>query len=303
MTSIATAADITPDTRTLIFATAGHVDHGKTSLVHRLTGTDTDTLKEEKQRGLTINLGFAYAHYPDENLTLGFVDVPGHSDFINNMTHEFKTPLATIGLAVDSMRHPATKGDEERQEYYAQLISDEKKRLTGHIEKILQLAKMDRGDIIIKPERFSCEQLLNEAVTNMQLQADARDGSVRLVVEDAIGDITADRSHLYNAVINLLDNAIKYSEKPPQVVLMAKKQKDGLKIIVEDNGIGMSSEDQKRVLETFYRAQTGDVHDVKGFGLGLSYVKEIVNLHRGEMIVKSILGSGSQIGFQIPTSL
>jgi len=222
------------------------------------------------------------------------------SDFISNMTHEFKTPLATIGLAVDSMRHPAVKGDEEQMEHFAGLIKNEKKRLNGHIEKILQLAKMERGELQLKPEQLDLKALADEAIKSMELQATSRGGSIQIEAEVASAEVRGDRLHLFNAIVNLLDNAIKYCEKPPEIVLSLGTIAQGAFVQVKDNGIGMSTEEQKRVFDTFYRVQSGDVHTVKGFGLGLSYVREIVSLHKGEMLLQSQKGQGSIIGFKLP---
>lgn len=222
------------------------------------------------------------------------------SDFISNMTHEFKTPLATIGLAVDSMRHPAVKGDEEQMEHFAGLIKTEKKRLNGHVEKILQLAKMERGELQLKPEQLDLKALADEAIKSMELQAASRGGSIQIETEVVSAEVKGDRLHLFNAIVNLLDNAIKYCERPPEIVLRLETMAQGAFLQVKDNGIGMSAEEQKRVFDTFYRVQSGDVHTVKGFGLGLSYVREIVTLHKGEMLLQSQKGEGSVIGFKLP---
>lgn len=222
------------------------------------------------------------------------------SDFISNMTHEFKTPLATIGLAVDSMRHPAVKSNDEQIEHFAGLIKTEKKRLNSHIEKILQLAKMERGELQLKPEQLNLQELAEEAAASMRLQASSKGGHIVLEGSDEVVSVKGDRLHLFNAIINLLDNAIKYCERAPDIVLSLKQHQGQTYLQVADNGIGMKPEEQKRIFDTFYRVQRGDVHNVKGFGLGLSYVREIVGLHQGEMLLESEKGKGSIIGFKLP---
>ncbi len=222
------------------------------------------------------------------------------SDFINNMTHEFKTPLATIGLAVDSIRHPNVKSVPAEIDRLSNIIDQENKRMHGHVERILQLAKMESGSLIVSKERLDLNKMLNEAAENMKLQAESRNAHIELELDQSIEELFADPTHLFNSVINLLDNALKYCEQIPNIRLASERVKNGIKVSVTDNGIGMNDEIQKRVTETFFRVQSGNLHDVKGFGLGLSYVREIVRLHDGELFIKSTPQQGSVIGFILP---
>lgn len=223
------------------------------------------------------------------------------SDFINNMTHEFKTPLATIGLALDSIRHPNVSSNPKEVSKFMGIIDQENKRLTSHVEKILQLAKMEKGELVIEKEVSDFNELIQETVDAFQLKLESREASLQLNLQPEIPKISIDPDHIFNAVANLLDNAIKYSTEKPEIVITSSSDSGFCKILVSDKGIGMTLEEQKNVLKTFYRAQKGDVHNVKGFGLGLSYTREVVRLHGGQMIMVSTAGKGSTIGFKIPT--
>ncbi len=222
------------------------------------------------------------------------------SDFINNMTHEFKTPLATIGLALDSIKHPGVVGKPEQIDRFTGIISEENKRLTGHVEKILQLAKMEKGELVISKEKSNLNELIDDVIHSFQLKIQARGCILTVELDEKLPAIMIDPGHLYNAISNLIDNAIKYSPETPVIKITTLLKSGFAEVKVEDEGIGMSPEEQKKVFKTFYRAQKGNLHNVKGFGLGLSYAREVVRLHGGEMILKSIVGKGSSIGFKIP---
>ncbi len=222
------------------------------------------------------------------------------SDFINNMTHEFKTPLATIRLAVDSINHPRVKSDPDQITRFTGIIAEENKRLNGHVEKILQLAKMEKGDLVIKRAPIYFNQLVSDAVTSMELRVSAREGVLIFENETEDQPLNVDSNHMYNAMVNLIDNALKYSEDKPNITVRLAQESGFLEFTVQDHGIGMSNEVQKKAFDPFFRAQGGDVHNVKGFGVGLSYVREVVYLHHGTLIVKSTLGKGSTVGFKIP---
>jgi len=222
------------------------------------------------------------------------------SDFINNMTHEFKTPLATIGLALDSIKHPGVAGKPKEIDKFTGIISQENKRLTGHVEKILQLAKMEKGELVVSKEKKQLNELINEAIESFHLKLESRGCALQIDLDDSLPAIMIDPGHIFNAIANLIDNAIKYSPVTPEIFISSQFISGCAHFLVEDKGVGMSAEEQKKVFKTFYRAQKGNLHNVKGFGLGLSYTREVVRLHSGEMIIKSTLGKGSSIGFKIP---
>lgn len=215
------------------------------------------------------------------------------NDFINNMTHEFKTPIATISLAVDTMINPAVIHDEEKLRHYAALIRRENRRMNDQVEKVLELALAERKELQLAKEKISPRELLEHAVSSMNLQAAAKHGSLSLELHDLPETIYADPFHLERAITNLLDNALKYSGDAPVITVSASCEKNQLKIAVADNGKGISEEEQGRIFDRFYRVSTGNRHDVKGFGLGLSYVKTIVEMHSGAVSVSSKPGKGS----------
>ena len=222
------------------------------------------------------------------------------SDFINNMTHEFKTPLATIGLALDSMRHPNVSSKPVEMNKFMGIIDEENKRLNGHVEKILQLAKMEKGQLVINKQTADITAIVEDVVHAFELKLSATNGKIDLNLDPNINPFEFDENHIFNVVANLVDNAIKYSDSAPEIKVNTSIRKGNLVLTVSDNGIGLSPDDQKKVFKTFYRAQKGDIHNVKGFGLGLSYSNEVVQLHGGEMTLTSTLGKGSTFGLIIP---
>lgn len=222
------------------------------------------------------------------------------TDFINNMTHEFKTPLATIGLAVDSIRHPQVMHNPTEISHLTGIIAQEKTRLTGHVEKILQLARLERGDLIIHKKPENLNELVTQAIASMKLQVEAREATIQFAADSDIAVIMCDKEHLTNVVVNLLDNALKYSGEKSVVEVSTELKSGCVLLLVKDRGIGMSSDEQKHIFEAFYRVQRGDLHNVKGFGLGLSYAQGVIRLHGGDMILDSKRGRGTTIGFKIP---
>ncbi len=222
------------------------------------------------------------------------------NDFINNMTHEFKTPLATIGLAADSIRHPQVSSNQAEVIRLSGMIVQEKKRLTGHVEKILLAAKMDRGALSLQQATVSINKVISEAAERMKMQVSTAGGQIMIEHPDADATLFADKAHLVSALVNLLDNALKYSGENPIAKINTEICGTRVRVKVSDKGIGMSVEEQRKAFETFYRAGGGDIHNVKGFGLGLSYVREIVRLHGGKLIIESTPGRGSIVGFEIP---
>jgi two-component system, OmpR family, phosphate regulon sensor histidine kinase PhoR len=215
------------------------------------------------------------------------------TDFINNMTHEFKTPVSTILLASEALKEAGIRQNEERFNRLVNIIHDENNRIGGHVEKVLQLAAMEKGNFKISPEESDIHHLITEVVESMNIQAENRQGKIQTFLNAENPRIRADEFHFSNVIRNLLDNALKYCENIPDISVRTSNEGNKLLLSVEDNGIGLSKEQQGKVFDKFYRAATGNVHDVKGFGLGLHYVKTIVEMHGGTIKVKSEKGKGS----------
>lgn len=222
------------------------------------------------------------------------------SDFINNMTHEFKTPLATISLAVDALKNERVAADPEKSRYFTGIIKEENLRMNKQVETILQAALLDKQEVQLKLKRMDAHDLIASALNNIQLQVEEKQGKLEVHMEAEKDIIMADEVHFTNLINNLLDNAVKYSKENPHIKLSTKNAGNMLKIRIEDNGIGMSKETINRIFEKFYRAHTGNVHNVKGFGLGLSYVKTMVEAHHGTIRAESVLGKGSAFTITIP---
>lgn len=215
------------------------------------------------------------------------------NDFINNMTHEFKTPIATISLATDSIGNASIISNEDKVRRFLGIIKAENKRMLNQVEKVLQMAQIDKQEITLKPVKIDVNDLVQTVAENSALKVQSRDGVLDIRLNAKFPVIEADQTHISNIVANLIDNAEKYTKEIPHIEVETADDKDGIKISVKDNGIGMSKEALKHIFEKFYRVPTGNVHDVKGFGLGLSYVKAIVDAHGGRVYVKSELGKGS----------
>ena len=216
------------------------------------------------------------------------------TDFINNMTHEFKTPIATISLAADSIESPKVISDEVKINRFVGIIRQENKRMLQQVEKVLQMAQIDKKDFHLKVTQVDMHEVIRQAVEHLSLQVQKRDGRIDVQLDAGKPIIEGDHTHLSNAIYNLLDNANKYSENAPEIRISTHNRAGGIEIVVEDKGIGMTKEDQKHIFDKFYRVHTGNVHDVKGFGLGLSYVKAITTAHQGGIDVKSEPGKGSK---------
>ncbi len=222
------------------------------------------------------------------------------SDFLNNMTHEFKTPIATISLAADTITNPKVIRDELSVRHFISMIKKENSRMNKKVETILQIASLDKKEIDFKFGDVSLHSLIEKAVDTIDLLMQQRKGKITLALNASNDTINGDGEHLYNLVNNLLDNAIKYSPESPDITVETKDNNDGVVLIVEDRGIGMSKNVQSRIFERFYRQTTGNVHDVKGFGLGLNYAKAIVDAHRGNITVHSEPGKGSRFSVYLP---
>jgi len=222
------------------------------------------------------------------------------SDFINNMTHELKTPLATISLAIDALSNEKVIHDTEKVKRFSAMIKEENKRMNQHVEKILQAARLEKGEVTLNLQPLNAHEVIEKVADTLSLQLQERDGQLNLILKASNPVIDADEVHFSNIVFNLLDNAMKYAANAP-VVTVETTLRQGLFIMkVTDNGIGMDAETQARIFEKFYRAHTGNVHNVKGFGLGLSYVKAIVDAHNGKIKVESTPGKGSTFTVALP---
>lgn len=223
------------------------------------------------------------------------------SDFINNMTHEFKTPLATISLAVDALRNEKVMADKSKMEYFTSIIKDENKRMNKQVETILRAALLDKQEVDLNLKTVSAHELIKSAINNIQLQVQEKGGKVEVNLQAKNDTISADEVHFTNVINNLLENAIKYS-RPEHLIINLSTINSGnyIKIRIEDEGIGMNKETLSRIFEKFYRAHTGNIHNVKGFGLGLSYVKTMVEAHNGTIKAESNPGKGSVFTISIP---
>lgn len=224
------------------------------------------------------------------------------SDFINNMTHEFKTPISTISLACQALNDQDVRKMENVQDSYINIISDENKRLGSMAEKILQTAVIEKGQLKLKKEQVDIHMVISDVVKNISLQAEKRGGSIFVEFFADKSILFADKVHLTNVINNLLDNAIKYTFENPQIIISTTDLNNGILITVQDNGIGISKSNQKRIFESLYRVPTGNLHDVKGFGLGLSYVKAIVEKHGGNISMESELKKGSKFKVFLPNT-
>jgi two-component system phosphate regulon sensor histidine kinase PhoR len=222
------------------------------------------------------------------------------SDFINNMTHELKTPLATISLAIDAIGNEKVMDNREKIRYFSGIIKEENKRMNKQVESILQSALLEKNEISLNLQVTDVHEVITHTVENLQLQLAAKQGQVELRLDAINPIIMADDVHFSNVIFNLLDNAIKYSKEHLEVVISTYSTRKSLVITIADNGIGMSRDTISRIFEKFYRAHTGNVHNVKGFGLGLSYVKAIVDAHKGKIKVESAVGKGSKFTMEFP---
>lgn len=221
-------------------------------------------------------------------------------DFINNMTHEFKTPISTVSLAAEAMMRPDVIAEPDKVTRYGRMIMHENLRMRTQVEKILQMAVLEEGDYELKRSPVDMHALISKAVESISLQVENREGSIATELRADRATVAGDALHLVNVLNNLLDNAGKYSPERPEIKVATQNRDDKLVITVSDRGIGISEADRKHVFEKYYRVPTGNIHDVKGFGLGLSYVKLIVEIHGGEIALDSAPGSGTTVTITLP---
>ncbi len=225
------------------------------------------------------------------------------NDFINNMTHEFKTPISTIALACEALKDNDIHKTETLYDNYLGIINEENSRLGLMAEQILQTAIIDKGQLKLKKSLNDMHKIINIAVNSKMMAVETKDGKIEMQLFAANHQITGDSIHLTNVIINLLDNAIKYCVKTPHIVINTSNRGNLLLIRIKDNGIGISKSNKNKIFDKLYRVPTGNVHNFKGFGIGLSYVKAIVEEHHGKAYVDSELGKGSVFTIQLPVNL
>ncbi|HCR54794.1 MAG TPA: two-component sensor histidine kinase [Cytophagales bacterium] len=223
-------------------------------------------------------------------------------DFINNMTHEFKTPISTIAISSEVLKDPSIVREPDRLLKYASVIEQESNRLKHQVERVLQMAQLDEKKIELQKESIDGHELIQNAIHNYSVALDKHNGDVMIKLEATQFKLNGDKFHLTNVINNLIDNAIKYNSNLPQIAIRTYNKKELLCVEIEDNGIGIAPENYQKIFERFYRIPTGNVHDVKGFGLGLNYVKLIVEAHKGSISVESELGKGTIFKISLPIS-
>jgi len=222
------------------------------------------------------------------------------TDFINNMTHEFKTPIATINLALDAIKNPKIMDNKEMTQRYLQMIRDENKRMHAQVENVLRISKLEKKELEISKEPLDMMDIINDAVEHVSLILENRDGVINTHFNANRTTVLVNDMHFTNVMVNILENAIKYSEDAPIIDMYTENIKDYLMVSIHDQGIGMSKAAVKRIFEKFYREHTGDLHNVKGHGLGLAYVKRILDEHNCQIFVESEKGKGSKFSIKIP---
>lgn len=223
-------------------------------------------------------------------------------DFINNMTHEFKTPISTIQVTTELLKKPAVQQQQELLNNYLSIIQNETSRLKGHVERVLQAAVFDHEKVKLNLESTDIHECIGAAVNGLELLLAAKHGKMTTIFKASNSKVTGDKVHLTNVLYNLLDNAIKYAASAPLVMIMTENQNSSIVIKIKDNGIGINKEHIHKVFDKFYRVPTGNVHNVKGFGLGLYYVKTIVKGHKGSIRATSKLQEGTEFTIVLPIS-
>lgn len=222
------------------------------------------------------------------------------TDFINNMTHEFKTPIATINLALDSIKNPKIIDDKEKVLRYLGMIKDENKRMHAQVENVLRISKLEKNELNISKEPLELNDLVENAITHVELIVEDRGGHIETNINAEKSSVLANETHFTNVLVNVLDNAIKYSPEAPKIIVTTELAGNNILVHIKDHGSGMSKTAQKRVFEKFYREHTGNIHNVKGHGLGLAYVKRIVEDHHGHISVESEKEKGSTFTIKLP---
>ncbi len=222
------------------------------------------------------------------------------NDFINNMTHEFKTPISTISVSSEMLLRDEIGSASDKRARYSRIILDETSRLKTMVEKVLQMADIDAEQLKLNKSEVDSHAVIRQTIENMEIVAHEKGGSISYDLKAENSIIKADKVHLTNIIYNLLDNAIKYAVEPPVIRITTRNTRKGIVISIQDNGIGISKEIQKNIFSKFYRVPTGNVHNVKGFGLGLFYVKTITDAHHGFIKLESETGKGSRFDVYLP---
>ncbi|OIQ16974.1 ATP-binding protein [Lacinutrix sp. MedPE-SW] len=222
------------------------------------------------------------------------------TDFINNMTHEFKTPIATINLALDSIKNPKIIDDKEKVKRYLHMIREENKRMHAQVENVLRISKLEKNELNISKDRERLHDLIEDAISHVELIVEDRGGHIETSLKASKSTVLANETHFTNVLVNILDNAIKYSPEAPIIKVDTLNVGNNIIVNIKDHGSGMSKAVAKRVFEKFYREHTGNVHNVKGHGLGLAYVKRIVDDHHGHISVESEKDKGSTFTIKLP---
>lgn len=221
-------------------------------------------------------------------------------DFINNMTHEFKTPLSTIAISTGVLKDPSIIQAPERLINYATIIENETNRLKQQVERVLQMARLEKNNLTLKRETTDLHELISESVKNNTVALQKKSGKFELYLNAENSLVNIDKLHFSNVLYNLMDNAIKYCTIAPTITITTSSSHHQFTLDVKDNGIGISEDNLKKIFHRFYRVPTGNLHDVKGFGLGLNYVKLVVESHGGKIMVNSKMGSGSTFTILLP---
>ncbi|MCK9423044.1 MAG: HAMP domain-containing histidine kinase [Bacteroidales bacterium] len=222
------------------------------------------------------------------------------TDFINNMTHEFKTPIATISIAADSINNPKVIGEPATIKNYTRIIKEENNRMNARVEQVLQMAMLDSHDFHLRPRVVDMNYLIEKSVEHFRLQIEKRDGVITTLLHADNPFVEIDEDHMRNVLLNLLDNSNKYSLSKPEIDVFSFNRSGKYYFGVQDKGMGMSAETQRKVFDKFFRLTSGNIHNIKGFGLGLSYVKAIALAHHGEVHISSELGKGSRFEISLP---
>ena len=222
------------------------------------------------------------------------------TDFINNMTHEFKTPIATINLALDAIKNPKIIDDKEKVFRYLQMIKEENKRMHAQVENVLQISRLEKRELDITKEAYNVHDIIEDAIEHVSLIVEDRQGTININLKATQTNVLLNDVHFTSVLVNILENAIKYSPEKPIIDVSTENIKNFIIIKIKDQGLGISKISQKKIFDKFYREHTGDIHNVKGHGLGLAYVKRIVDDHHGEVMVESEKGKGSTFIIKLP---
>jgi two-component system phosphate regulon sensor histidine kinase PhoR len=216
------------------------------------------------------------------------------------MTHEFKTPIATINLALDAIKNPKIINDESKVKRYVQMIRDENKRMHGQVENVLRISRLEKNQLDISKDAVDIHDIIEEAIEHIQLLVNSKDGVVKTHFKAISTEVLGNQFHLTNVLVNMLENAVKYSENSPKIDVFTESTNKYFILKIKDEGIGMSKNAQKYVFDKFYREHKGNIHNVKGHGLGLAYVKEIIDSHQGTVYVESEKSKGSTFTVKLP---